>query len=339
MAKTLDDVARLAGVSRATVSRAINHAPDVSEATRQKILQLIHELNFHPNTVARALARQHTRVISLVIPKTMATTFTDPFFLTITSAILTARQNEYAFMLWMNDGSEAEEMFCERILNNSLSDGILLISSLDTDPLVDRLVSTQFPLVIIGDPPRGVVGVSCVNINDIAGARQAVGYLVSLGHRRIGMITGPLNTLPARDRVMGYQSMLREAGYSLDEHLVVEGDYTLASGRENMKTLLTQGVDAVFAASDIMALGAIQAIREQVLRVPEDISVIGFDDLFIAGLSTPALTTVRQPTAQLVTTAAQMLIDLLEGQSSEVRQVTLPVTLMIRETCRSLKIE
>jgi DNA-binding LacI/PurR family transcriptional regulator len=337
MVKTLDDIARLAGVSRATVSRAINNAPDVNEATRQKILHLIQEQEFRPNTVARALATQRTRVISLVIPKSTASIFTDPFFPIISTVILTARQNEYAFMMWMNDGSEAEEQFCERILNNSLSDGILLSSSLGNDPLFDRLVKTDYPFVVIGAPPYGAKNVSFVNFNDIAGAREATAYLIRLEHQRIGIITGPLNTLPARDRLMGYQSMLREAGYSLDEHLIVEGDYTVTSGYRNMNLLLEEKVDAVFATSDIMALGAIRAIQEHGLSVPEDISVIGYDDLFVAGLASPALTTISQPTRQMAAQATQLLVDQLEGKLNGPRQVTLPVTLTIRETCRTLK--
>ena len=337
MVKTLDDIARLAGVSRATVSRAINNAPDVNEATRQKILRLIQEHEFRPNSVARALATQRTRVLSLVIPKNTASIFTDPFFHLISAVIMTARQNEYALMLWMNDGSEAEELFCERILNNSLSDGILLSSSLGNDPLFDRLVRTDFPFVVIGAPPYGTNKISFVNFNDIAGAREATAYLIRLEHKRIGIITGPLNTLPARDRLMGYQSMLREAGYSLDEHLIVEGDYTVTSGYRNMNTLLEEKVDAVFATSDIMALGAMRAIQERGLAVPEDVSVIGFDDLFVAGLASPALTTISQPTRQMATLATQLLIDRLEGKWKGPQQVVLPVTLTIRETCRTLK--
>ena len=218
-------------------------------------------------------------------------------------------------------------------MNNSLSDGILLISALDNDPLVHRLVKTDFPFVIIGAPPSEARRVSYVDFNNIAGAREAVAYLLGLGHERIGMITGPMDTLPARDRLMGYQSMLRESGYQLDSCLVVEGNYTVSSGHRGMLALLEQQVDAVFAASDIMALGAIQAIRERGLSVPEDISVIGFDDLFVTSFASPALTSVRQPTEKMASLATQLLIDRLEGKLTEVRQVTLPVTLTIRETC------
>jgi DNA-binding LacI/PurR family transcriptional regulator len=263
----------------------------------------------------------------------MASTFTDPFFPTITAAIVQARLNEYAFMLWMNDGTEGDEQFCERIMSNSLSDGILLVSAFADDPLIPHLLETNFPFVLIGSRPTHPTNINYVDFDNVAGARAAVSHLLQLGRKRIGIITGPADTFASRERLAGYTTMLTDAGTQLDKALIAEGDYTERSGYMRAKILLTKKVDAIFATSDIMALGALRAIKDQGLRVPDDVSVIGFDDLLIASLASPPLTSVRQPITDVVSTATQLLIDWLEGKLSENFQIVLPVELVVRETC------
>ena len=328
----LEDIARLAGVSRSTVSRVINNHPYVRDDTRHKVLQVIRENNFRPNLAARALVTQQTRVLSLVIPQAVATTFIDPYFsILIQSIMVRAGQHDYAVMLWVGDGTEEQGRFCDRILNNSFFDGVLITTTVDNDPLIPRLVQAGFPFVVIGPPSRE--DLNYLDVDNLRGAQMAVAHLLRLGRERIGMITGPLKLLAARDRLRAYRLALERDGRPIDSDLIVEGNYTENSGYQGMKTLLRHQVDAVFAANDMMALGAIRAIQESGLRVPDDISVVGFDDLPNASAANPPLTTVRQPVERLGELAIQALIDLCSGILETPYQAVLPVELVVRETC------
>jgi LacI family transcriptional regulator len=331
MSKKLEDIARLAGVSRSTVSRVVNNHPHVRDATRQRVLQVIRQQNFHPNPAARALATHRTRALSLVIPVGLAFAFNDPYFPILTQGVVAkANQHDYALMLWVGDGAEEEERLCDRILSNSLFDGVIIASAVDEDPLVPQLVQAGFPFVLVGRP--SVDNVNYVDVDNVEGARAAVSHLLWRGRRRIGTITGPLNMCVAQDRLKGYRQALEQAGQLTDETLIVEGDFGELSGHLGMETLLQKGVDAVFAASDTMACGALRAIQEEGLRVPDDVALVGFDDLPVAATTVPPLTTVRQPIWETGAVATDMLIDLLNGAPREGRQIILPAQLIVRGT-------
>jgi DNA-binding LacI/PurR family transcriptional regulator len=332
MNKNLEDIARLAGVSRSTVSRVINDNPNVNQDTRRRVLEVIEQQQYRPHHIARALATRRTHVISLVIPESVTFTFSDPFITVVTDHVMKhARQSGYAVMLWLGDPDETGEQYFERILGNRLSDGVIVVSAVIDDPLIPRLQDARFPFIIIGPPSRP--DVHYVDIDNLGGARTAVSYLIEQGRRRIGMITGPLNMLAARHRVDGYRAALEAAGLPFDDSLLLEGRYTEQAGYQCMRALLEHGVDALFAGSDVIALGAIRAIHERGFSIPQDISLIGFDDISLAAMTTPALTTVRQRADQLGVHATQALIDLVEGRLDKRLELVLPVQLVIRETC------
>jgi LacI family transcriptional regulator len=330
MSRNLEEIARLAGVSRSTASRVINNHPNVSEETRNRVMTVIREQNFRPNLAARALVTQQTRVISLVIPQAIGSTFTDPYFPTLIQGIM-ARANEldYAVMLWIGN-LEEEDRFRERIVHNTFFDGLLIASAIKDDPLIRDLSRMNFPFVIVGPAP--FANLNYIDVDNCRGADDAVMHLVRCGYKRIGTITGPMNMNAAVDRLSGYRDVMDRARLPIDESLIVEGRFDEGSGYAAMKTLLARGVDAVFAASDMMAVGALRAIDEAGLRVPKDIAVVGFDDLPLAASLRVPLTTVHQPIQEVGSMATQMLVDLLNGTAETPYQKILPATLVIRET-------
>lgn len=329
MSQSLENIARIAGVSRSTVSRVINQHPNVRLSTRERVMQVIRENNYRPNMVARSLVTQQTRVLSLVIPQAVAYTVTDPYFPTLLqSVMLKAGEFDYAVMVWIGNSDEDHERFNERVIRNSLFDG-LLVASADTDEsLVQSLTEARFPFLLVGPPP--IDNLNYIDVDNEGGAFQAVSHLIESGWTRIGLITGPLTMGSALCRMAGYRKALQLAGYEVDESLIVEGGYTEQSGYDAMLTLLDRGVDAVFSSSDTMSYGALRAIEQRGLRVPQEIGIASFDDLPASASCNPPLTTVRQPIAGIGIQATQMLIDLLTGRAETPYQKILPTHLVIR---------
>lgn len=334
----LEQVAQKAGVSRATVSRVINDEQYVREETRQKVLRVIEEEGYAPNAAARALAKRQTEVIGIVVPDTLENILVNdnPYYYPIVLQGITnaAHSDDYATLLWMLHSSEDERRYYQRILKNRLMDGLLIVASVTTESfLIDELQRIKFPFVIISQPPRSYEGISYVGIDNVAAAQEAVHHLAQLGRKCIGTITGKMHNREAQDRLRGYEQGIKLSGLPYDETLVVEGAFSRDSGYNGMKYLLDQGVDAVFAASDVMAVGALEAIQEAGLHVPEDIAIVGFDDLPLATQVKPTLTTIRQPIAKKAAIATSTLIGLIEGRMQAPVQVLLPTQLVIRNSC------
>ncbi|MCS7287249.1 MAG: LacI family DNA-binding transcriptional regulator [Anaerolineae bacterium] len=336
---TIEDVAKKAGVSRSTVSRVINNHPHVKPEVREHVWKIIRELNYQPHAVARSLAKRHTNVIGLIIPQAVTVIFTDPFFPTVIRGISDACNSYgYYLMLALFSSSQEQTGLYNRFICSGHLDGVIISSTVVDDPLIPRLLEDKVPFVLIGrypDDPR----VNYVDADNIAGAQMAVDYLLRLGHRRVATITGPLRYIAARDRYEGYKQALQKRGLPVDERLVAESDFSESGGYQAMKELLRWEPTAVFVASDAMAVGAMRAIREAGLRIPEDISVIGFDDHEIASYTTPPLTTVRQPIYRLGSTAAATLIDIVEGRVEAPQHLVLPTELILRQTCAPLQQE
>ncbi|MBN2548582.1 MAG: LacI family DNA-binding transcriptional regulator [Anaerolineales bacterium] len=331
---TLEEIARLAQVSRSTVSRVINNDPNVSPDTRQRVTEVIRELNFHPNRAARSLAGGRTHVLGLVIPRAIISFFHDPFFPLLLQGVTSAcNARDYSVMLWLAEPGDEHRMV-QQVLGIGLIDGILITSVLVNDQIVNRLNASKLPFVVIGRYPD--LECACyVNVDNINSAREAVSYLLRLRRKRVATITGPLGLYEGLDRRDGYLAALKDRGLPVDPHLVVEGDFTEDGGYQSALRLLPHKPDAIFAASDMMAVGALRAIQEVGLRVPEDIALIGFDDLPIVSRTQPPLTTVRQPIPQLGSAATEMLIDLIEHPTDQPRRVILPTELIIRKSCGS----
>jgi LacI family transcriptional regulator len=332
MALTLEDVAQMCGVSRSTVSRVINGDSNVSEKTRRKVLDIIQNIGFQPNLAARGLAVGRTRVIGLVIPAGLTAIFSDPYFPLLIQGVSSAcNLHGYSVMLWLAE-PEYERKTISQVLYNGLIDGVIVSSMLMDDPLIERLSESNRPFITIGRHPTNE-RINFVDVDNRAGAYQGVSYILHTGRRRVAMITGPRNMIAGRDRYQGYQDALRERGLQLHPELVAEGEFSYISGYLGMKQLLPHHPDAVFVASDAMAFAAMSAIQEAGFSIPEDIAVVGFDDIPTAATSNPPLTTIRQPIQRTGSVAVEMLIERIEHPESQPCRIVLPTELVIRDSC------
>ncbi len=327
------DIARLSGVSRSTVSRVLNHAPNVNEETRQRVLKVIEEHNYRPNVAARTLVTQRSNVLGIYIPYLVDELFTDPYFAVLIQGITRcANENNYDVMLWLQEQDNVEHLH-SRVMDSRMADGLILASTPKHDLLPLTLLERGRTFVMNGHPWHDAERMNYVDSTNRQGAQQAVEHLARLGRRRIGTITGRLELGSGMDRFIGYRQALQRLNREVDENLIVEGDFTEAGGYAGMRRLLVYKPDAVFVASDHMAMGALRAIREAGMRVPDDIAIVGFDDMPFATLATPPLTTIRQSVLRIGQLATEGLIGLLQGTITPPYQVSLPTQLVIRESC------
>lgn len=330
---TLENVAELAGVSRSTASRVVNGKAGVREDVRRRVRQVIEETGYRPNLAARALASNRSGVISLVVPHASSTLFTDPYFPRLTQGITQAcNKHDLSLSLFLFHSEDEEEKLTRRIANTSIVDGVIIASSQFDDPLIPHLVANGVPLVVVGRQDQ-YPEVSFVDVDNVNGAYAATTHLLRRNYRRVAHITGPQNMVSGADRLLGYKKALRERGFTFREEWVAVGDYTEAGGYAAMQQLLTAEPDAVFAASDQMAMGALRAIREAGLHVPQDIALVGFDDLLPPGNIHPRLTTIRQPVVQLGQEAVNVLLDIIRNGPSPSNRIILDTQLVIRESC------
>jgi LacI family transcriptional regulator len=330
MPLTLEDIAKISGVSRSTVSRVVNHDRRVSPTTRENVLKIIEEYNFYPNLAARGLASGRTNVLGVIIPAGVPSLFTDPYFPILLQGISTAcNRLDYSVMLSLSD-AEYENRLVGRVIQNHLVDGVIVASILIGDPIQTTLANSNLPFVIVGRQPN--LAANDIDLDNRQAVRQATDFLIEQGYTRIATITGPLNQMAGWDRYDGYKDALLSAGFKVDTKLIAEGNFTEAGGYAGMKKLLPSKPDAVFAASDITAMGAIRCLNEVGLRVPDDIGLIGFDDIPLSSTITPSLTTVRQPIHGMGEAAANLLIEIIESGSKELHRITLPTELIIRNS-------
>jgi DNA-binding LacI/PurR family transcriptional regulator len=328
------DVAELAGVSRTTVSFVLNDVPGVkiSEETRQRVLQAVRELNYYPTAAARSLASGKTKRIGLVLgegkTRLSADAFLPAFLQGITSSV---HKRGYLLMLQMAEDVPSHEAYI-RLIREQQVDGLILSGPRSDDPLLEALAEGDFPLILHGR--LSSCAMPCVDVDNQAGAYQAVTHLISLGHRRIGFISNaPLSYAGAEGRFAGYKEALAAHDLRLNQELIRTASFLPETGQAAMRKLLAlpEKPTAVFAASDVVAIGAMAAIRAAGSAIPEDVAVVGFDDIFLATYTHPPLSTVRVPAYGLGWTAAQLLISLIEGE--EVSSVTLETELVIRDSC------
>lgn len=328
---TIEEIAKQAGVSRSTVSRVINNDPNVNEQTRERVLEVVSSNNFVPNRAARKLAGGRTGVIGLVIPIGVSRLFVEPFFPILIQSV-TNRCNHLnrSVMFWLGE-PEYERRSITQILSNDLLDGVIVSSLQDKDPIVAALHHSQIPFVLIGRY-RDKLPVNFVDIDNEKCTQTAVNYLIQTGRKRIATITGVEGTLVSRERLEAYRTTLAKAGMQVDENLIAEGGFVEEGGYAAMAKIFPHRPDAVFATNDAMAVGAIRFLREQGVRVPEDVAVVGFDDAPFAASYKPALTTIAQPIAELGRQAVEMLVKLIEHRPEEPINQVLPSDLIIRES-------
>jgi DNA-binding LacI/PurR family transcriptional regulator len=284
-----------------------------------------------PNRAARSLVTRRSDTVALVVPATPARFFADPFFAGIVRGVSQIlADSPFQLVLSIPQSAEQNERFEQYVLNGH-TDGVIVVSFPVDNPLVEELVSASVPAVLCGRPSRDL-DVSYVDADNCGGARAAVSYLLDSGRRRIATITGPADTTPGLDRCEGYRSALTKAALELDPSLEAEGDFSQSSGQRAMAELLARhpDVDAVFAASDLMAAGALRALTDAGRRVPEDVAVVGFDDSQAAVLASPKLSTVRQPIEAMGRELANMLLNQITSGEAAPKRLVLDTKLILR---------
>ncbi len=331
---TQSDVAARAGVSQTTVSYVINDSDiAIPQSTRQRILEAMEELGYVPNLSARSLRTNKTYTVATIIPD-----ISNPFYPAFQRGIQDVTRNkDYDLILYNTDELESEEKRCLRSLKERQVDGaIVTLFHLDHQALIPLLDSNVALVALV--PAALDVGnlpLDTIYIDNSAAAFKAVCYLVEKGHSRIGMVAGSANTPTGMRRIRGYQQALDSHHLALDETIIREGEFTERGGYASMKELLTISpkVTAVFAANDLMAIGAMVAIREAGLSIPEDIAIVGFDDIFAAAMISPPLTTVNQFKLNLGRRAAEMLFERIDGSvTGNGRSEEMPFELIVRKS-------
>ncbi|WAA67880.1 LacI family DNA-binding transcriptional regulator [Microbacterium oxydans] len=323
---TIEEVASAAGVSRSTVSRVVNGSTAVSPEALAAVRTAIDELNYVPNRAARSLASRQTHAIALIIPEDTTRFFGDPFFAAIVAGITGALGgSDYLLNLLIASDDPGDKM--TSFVRNGGVDGALIVSHHTSDAFIDR-IADAVPVVYGGRPVRRREGDYVVDVDNVAGAKTATRRLVDIGRTRIATISGPLTMVASDDRVQGFRAALADAG--LTPYAEEEGDYSEASGADAARRLLDGGrPDAIFVASDLMARGALTALRAAGVRVPEDIALVGFDDSSVALTTDPPLTTMRQPMYAQGEAMAGVLLARLAGEDPA-RTTILPTELVVR---------
>jgi DNA-binding LacI/PurR family transcriptional regulator len=334
MNPTIRDVAELAEVHPSTVSRVINSDSRISERTKNKVLLIIKKLGYTPNAIARGLKTKRTFTLGMLIPD-----ITNPFFAEIARGVEdAANKNSFNIILCNTDDKLKKERTYLEILREKRVDGLILGTAHIRDQSILELEKKKFPYILIS---RNVerLNKNCIIIDDLAGGMMATEYLIKLGHHRIAHISGPLKTRSGLNRLKGYQLALKKHKIEYNDELVGEGDFRIKGGYQVMKRFLklTKPPTAIFAANDLLALGAMQAIQKKNFYIPEDFSIIGFNDIELASFVYPSLTTIRQPILEMGNLAVKMLLKIIIDGEFNQGKIVLKPKLIIRESCKESK--
>lgn len=309
---TIKDIARIAGVAPSVVSRALNNKYGVKESTRQRIIQIARELGYYPNSAARSLVTRRSETIGIVMAD-----ISEPFYSqSIKGMEYVAKQTGYT-LLFSNSYENVEQgQVLHKMISGERVDGLVIVgSNIQEKSFISLLLERDIPFVLVErkfSDPR----VNCIWLDNVKGGYMATKYLIEKGHRRIGHIAGNLYFQVALDRIEGYKRALAEAGIDFSQEWVAAGDFLTHGGYRAMKELLPLGCTAVFVANDAMAYGALRAISEAGLKVPDDIAIVGFDDLEFSSLTNPPLTTIRQPRYEMGRKSLEILTSILRERRS-----------------------
>lgn len=324
---TIREVASRAGVSYQTVSRVINNSPDVAEATREHVLRVIAELDYHPNAQAVSLSRNRTDIVGIIVD-----TVTSTFFAQTIDGVAQALRRRGRFMLLATVEDASQFDVIDTLQHSRRIDGLVIVLPLANSLSLCRLTPSRVPTVYIDlQYDMDVYGIT---VDNYKGAYAATRHLLELGHRRIGMIAGRRDIPVGQLRLDGYRSALRDYGISFDPNLVVPGDFRFASGMEGAERLLALDPrpTAIFASNDLMAIGVFHVATRQGLRIPDDLSIIGFDDTPEAALACPPLTTMRQPLRTMGEMAADLICRLLDDETVDQKRFIIETELIVRSS-------
>ncbi len=329
---TIFDVANEAGVSYSTVSRVLNNKEHVSPEKRERVLRAMAELGYVANIQARTLAGGHSHIVGLLVHG-LDTSYIGEIMKGIDNELYTVN---YDLMLYTTHRRKTKESAYVVKLTRNLVDGLLLVLPRNADAYLETLRQRHFPHVLVDHLGSPMIDAPAVGATNWQGAYEATTYLLDLGHRRIGFITGSMELGCAVERLEAYKAALEKHGIAIDPELIREGDFLQPRGYTCARELLAlaQPPTAIFASNDISAFGVMEAVRDHGLQIPRDISIIGFDDIPQASSVNPPLTTVRQPLEQMGSSAARMLLHYIAEPDRPVERLELPTELIVRQSCR-----
>lgn len=327
------DVARLANVSTATVSRVISNQGNVKEDTKKKVIEAIDQLHYQPNVLARQLRRMQTTTVLVVVPD-----ITNPFFSKILRGIESvAVENGYQVLLGDTQNNVEREREYIDLLRQKQADGMILLTA-RSEPDVINQIAEKYPVVLACEYLDDSA-LPTVSIDNVLSAKKATCHLIHLGHRRIGYLSGPPETILSRDRLNGFKEAMAEHALAVKTEDVLTGDFSFESGYQLTLTWLDQTSTshnkptAIFAANDDMAIGALKAVKSRGLSVPEDMAIVGFDNIMTASIVEPALTTIAQPMFEIGTRAMQILLQWIQGERPIISKEILSDELIVRDSC------
>jgi DNA-binding LacI/PurR family transcriptional regulator len=335
VAVTIKDVAKLADVAPSTVSRVIANSPRISERTKRIVRAAMEELGYHPNYHARSLANRSTHTIGIIMPSSGNTVFQNPFFPEVIRGISTkAHENDYG--LYMSTGANQKEIY-EGVVNmvqGGRVDGIVLLYSRIDDELIDYLLDRQFPFTIVGKPYQHEEKIVHVDNDNFRAAQEATDFLIQLGHKKIGFVGGGLDFVVTMDRLLGYERATRLAHLPFDKDYIVHQEFLLEGGQEAIKKLISlpEPPTGLVVADDLMAFGIVNALTDLGLKVPDDMSIISFNNIMLAEYANPSLTSVDIGIFQLGYTAADCLFKILNKEELESTRITVPHTIIKRQS-------
>lgn len=331
---TIKDVAQAAGVSASTVSRVLADSPRISNETKRRVREVLQELDYHPNTFARGLVTNTAYAIGVMIPYGHNEFFENPFFSQMMSGVSeVAHENGYDILLCTaGEGNYPQEI--ERIVGSRRMDGLLLLSSKKDDPIIETIERHRFPAVLLGRPPEGTI-ISSVDNNNRKAAYEAALHLIRLGHRRIGFLGGASDLTVTMDRISGYRQALLDNGIEPDEQLEVSSFFLEQGGYLGMMRLLASSSrpTAVLASDDVLAFGAMRAAAELGYQLPDQLAIVGFNDIRLSEIANPSLTSVRIHMPELGKTAATLLLERIQNPDLPVVHKTVPTELIVRNSC------
>jgi len=336
MTVTIKDVARRANVAPSTVSRVIADSPRISEKTKKKVREAMKELGYHPNFIARSLANKSTQVIGLVMPSSTDKVFQNPFFPEVIRGISKAA-HEKKYALQMSTGESEDEIYngVVEMLQGRRVDGVVLLYSRVNDKIIKYLQQNRFPFVIIGKPHKKTEEITHVDNDNYRAAKEATEHLIELGHERIAFVGGNLNYMVTIDRLRGYEEALSQVGLAQRKEYIIHEEFLKEGGQEAMKELLSlsEPPTALVVADDLMALGVLNTLDEMDLNVPDDISIVSFNNVLLSEFSRPPLTSVDINIFQLGYEAAKSLIQKVENPNEPVKRIIIPYQLVKRCSC------
>jgi DNA-binding LacI/PurR family transcriptional regulator len=340
MAITIKDVAQRAKVAPSTVSRVIADSPRISEATKLKVNKAMEELGYHPNLNARSLASQSTQTLGLVMPSSGDVVFQNPFFPTVLQGISEgAHEKNYA--LHMTTGKSDKETLeaVIHMVQGKRVDGMILLNSKVEDKVISYLKGIEFPFVVIGKPYKDVEEITHVDNDNFRAMKEATEFLIELGHQQIAFIGGSLDLVVTVDRLLGYERALRNAGIDLKNEYIIHEEFLREGGQEGVAELMSldQPPTAIVVTDDFMALGVLNKLDELGVRVPEDISIVSFNNVLLAEMARPPLTSVDINIFDLGYQASRNLIQMVEDHKEPTKRIIISHQLVERFSCAAPK--